>query len=48
MVHDSQDTGEDFVPTGDDERLAQRLAAITEEEAEARAAALRAGGGLRA
>jgi GTPase len=43
MAHGSQDTGEEYVPSGDDERLAQRLAAITEEEAEARAASLRAG-----
>lgn len=34
---------EDFLPGGDDERFAQRLAEITEDEAEARAAALRAG-----
>lgn len=34
---------EEYVPTGDEDRLATRLAEITEEEAEARAAALRAG-----
>ena len=36
-------SGEDeFVPAGDDQ-VAERLAAMTEEEAEARAASLRAG-----
>lgn len=34
---------EEYTPTGDEDRLAERLAAITEDEAEARAAALRAG-----
>ncbi|WP_300345317.1 ribosome biogenesis GTPase Der [Nesterenkonia sp.] len=39
----SETPGDDYTPAGDDDRLAQRLAEITEEEAEARAAALRAG-----
>ncbi|MDS2172640.1 MULTISPECIES: ribosome biogenesis GTPase Der [unclassified Nesterenkonia] len=34
---------EEFAPAVEDDRLAERLAAITDEEAEARAAALRAG-----
>ncbi|GFZ95597.1 ribosome biogenesis GTPase Der [Nesterenkonia alkaliphila] len=42
MSRDAQGP-EEYVPTGDEDRLAARLAEITEEEAEARAAALRAG-----
>ena len=43
MAQDPQGAGEDYVSSGDEERLAQRLAAITDDEAEARAASLRAG-----
>ena len=43
MATDGLGPDGEYLPTGDDERLAQRLAEITEDEAEARAAALRAG-----
>ncbi|WP_120005000.1 ribosome biogenesis GTPase Der [Nesterenkonia muleiensis] len=43
MAQDSQGAGEEYLPAGEDAKFTQRLAEISEEEAEARAAALRAG-----
>ncbi len=39
----SPESADEYTPSGEDDRLAERLAAITDDEAEARAAALRAG-----
>lgn len=43
MASENTDSTQEYAPTGNDERLAERLAAITDDDAEARAAALRAG-----
>src|SRR5690625_5191380 len=43
MASENTDSAPEYVPTGNDERLAQRLAAITDDDADARADALRAG-----
>ncbi|GAA4838713.1 ribosome biogenesis GTPase Der [Garicola koreensis] len=43
MASEDTDSAQEYAPTGNDERWAERLAAITDDDAEARAAALRAG-----
>lgn len=43
MASENTDSSQEYAPTGNDDRLAERLATITDDDAESRAAALRAG-----